>query len=61
VDAAERDRQRLRAEVASWPLRVSQAEIEHIIVHHPYSKARTLLWKAQMQAPATTPIEAAAD
>jgi hypothetical protein len=30
VDAAERDRQRLRAEVASWPLRVSQAEIEHM-------------------------------
>jgi len=27
VDAAARDRQRLRAEVASWPLRVSPAEI----------------------------------
>jgi hypothetical protein len=61
VDAAERDRQRLRAEVATWPLRVSQAEIEHIITHHPYSQARTLLWKARTHAPAATPVEAAAD
>jgi len=61
VDAAERDRQRLRAEVTTWPLRVSQAEIAHIITHHPYSQARTLLWKARTQAPAATPVEAAAD
>ncbi len=61
VDAIERDRQRLRPEVASWPLRMSQAEIEHIITHHPYSRARTLLWKARTVAPDATPIEDAAD
>jgi hypothetical protein len=60
-DAAERDRVRLRAEVASWPLRVSPAEIEHIVTHHPYSEARKILWKARTVAPATTPIESAAD
>jgi hypothetical protein len=60
-DASERDRQRLRAEVATWPLRVSQAEIEHIITHHPYSRARTLIWKARRPASDATPIEAAAD
>jgi hypothetical protein len=53
ADAAERDRQCLRAEVAGWPLRVSQAEIEHIITHHPYSTARTLLRKARRPAGAT--------
>jgi hypothetical protein len=60
-DAAERDRQRLRAEVAKWDLRVSQAEIEHILTHHPFSRARTLLWQARTKAPAATPIEDAAD
>ena len=60
-DAAERDRQCLRAEVAGWDLRVSQAEIEHIITHHPYSRARQLLWKTRVDAPVATPIEAAAD
>jgi hypothetical protein len=59
--ATERDRVRLRAEVASWPLRVSPAEIEHIITHHPYNKARTLLWQGRTRAPASTPIESAAD
>jgi len=59
--AAERDRQRLRAEVAGWDLRVSQAEIEHIITHYPYSRARQLLWKTRVDAPVATPIEAAAD
>jgi hypothetical protein len=61
ADAAERDRQRLRAEVASWPLRVSPTEIEHIITHHPYSKARTLLWQARRSASDATPMGAAAD
>lgn len=61
VEATERDRQRLRREVAQWDLRVSPAEIEHVITHHPYSVARGMLWKCRRQAPAATPIEAAAD
>ena len=60
TDAAERDRVRLRQEVAAWPLRVSPAEIEHIITHHPYSKARGLLWQARTVTPAAMPMEAAA-
>jgi hypothetical protein len=47
VDAAEGDRQRLRAEVAAWDLRLSPQEIEHVIQHNPYSKARALLWKCR--------------
>ncbi len=39
-DAAERDRQRLRAEVAQWDLRVTPEEIEQVIQYNPYSKAR---------------------
>jgi len=53
-DATERDRVRLRAEVAQWDLRVPPEEIEHVIQHNPYSKARALLWKCRRQ-------EAAAD
>jgi hypothetical protein len=49
ADAAERDRQRLRQEIASWDLRVKPGEIEHVILHHPYSKARQLLWDARRQ------------
>ncbi len=49
TDAAERDRARLRAEVAQWDLRVSLEEVEHVIQHHPYSKARALLWKCRRQ------------
>jgi hypothetical protein len=49
ADAAERDRQRLRQEVAAWDLRVSPQEIEHVIQHNPYSKARALLWKCRRQ------------
>jgi hypothetical protein len=60
-DAAARNRARLRKEVASWDLRVSQAEIEYILTHHPYSKARTLLWKARRPASNAMPMEAAAD
>jgi hypothetical protein len=60
-DAIERDRQRLRAEVAAWDLRVSKSEIEHVIQHNPYSRARQLLWQARTKAPAATPIESAAD
>jgi hypothetical protein len=60
-DAADRDRVRLRAEVAQWDLRVCQDEIEHIITHHPYSKARALLWQARRSASDATPMEAAAD
>ena len=60
-DAAERDRQRLRAEVAQWDLRVPPEEVEHVIQHNPYSKARALLWKCRRPAPAATPIESAAD
>jgi hypothetical protein len=60
TDAAERDRVRLRQEVAAWPLRVSPAEIELIITHHPYSKARGLLWQARTVTPAAMPMEAAA-
>jgi hypothetical protein len=45
-DAAERDRQRLRAEVAQWDLKVSAKEIEHVIQHNPYLRARQLLWQA---------------
>jgi hypothetical protein len=48
-DAAERDRQRLRAEVAQWDLRVPPEEVEHVIQHNPYSKARALLWKCRRQ------------
>jgi hypothetical protein len=61
ADAAERDRVRLRAEVAAWQLRISAQEIEHVILHNPYSKARALLWKTRVDARAATPIEAAAD
>jgi hypothetical protein len=61
TDAAERDRVRLRAEVAAWDLRVPPEEIEHVIQHNPYSKARALLWNQRRKSPAATPIEAAAD
>jgi hypothetical protein len=61
ADAAERDRIRLRAEVAQWDLRVAPEEVEHVIVHNSYSKARALLWKCRRQPPAATPIESAAD
>jgi hypothetical protein len=60
-DPAERDRVRLRAEVAQWDLRVSKSEIEHVIQHNPYLRARQLLWQARTKAQATTPIESAAD
>ena len=49
TDAAERDRVRLRAEVAQWDLSVPPEEIEHVIQHNPYSKARALLWKCRRQ------------
>jgi hypothetical protein len=49
TDAAERDRARLRAEVAQWDLRVPPEEVEHVIQHNPYSKARALLWKCRRQ------------
>jgi hypothetical protein len=49
ADATERDRQRLRQEVAAWDLRVTQAEIEHVITHHPYSAARGMLWTCRRQ------------
>jgi hypothetical protein len=58
ADAAERDRQRLHAEVSSWDLKVSPKEIEFIIQHQPYSKARQLLWQARR--PAAEPLTAAA-
>jgi hypothetical protein len=48
-DAAERDRVRLRQEVATWDLRVKPEEVEHVIQHNPYSKARALLWKCRRQ------------
>jgi hypothetical protein len=49
TDATERDRQRLRQEVAGWDLRVKPEAIEHVIQHNPYSKARQLLWKCRRQ------------
>jgi hypothetical protein len=49
ADPAEADRARLRAEVETWPMRVSEREVEHIISHHPYDRARALLWKARLQ------------
>jgi hypothetical protein len=49
ADATELDRQRLRQEVASWQLRVKPEEIEPVIQHNPYSKARRLLWAARRQ------------
>jgi hypothetical protein len=49
TDAAERDRVRLRAEVAQWDLRVPPEEVEHVIQHNSYSKARALLWKCRRQ------------
>jgi hypothetical protein len=61
ADAAERDRVRLRAEVAKWDLRVPPEEVEHVIQHNVYSKARALLWKCRRPVPAATPVEAAAD
>jgi len=60
-DAAERDRVRLRAEVAAWDLRVPPEEVEHVIVHNAYSTARQLLWKCRKNTQAATPIEAMAD
>jgi hypothetical protein len=61
ADATERDRVRLRAEVAKWELRVPPEEVEHVIQHNPYSKARALLWKCRRPVPDATPVEAAAD
>jgi hypothetical protein len=61
ADATERDRQRLRAEVAAWDLRVPPEEVEHVIQHNVYSKARALLWNCRRNTPAATPIESAAD
>jgi hypothetical protein len=49
ADPADADRDKLRREVATWPVRVSEHEVEHIISHHPYAKARALLWKARLQ------------
>jgi hypothetical protein len=49
TDATERDRVRLRKEVAQWDLRVPPQEVEHVIQHNPYSKARALLWKCRRQ------------
>jgi hypothetical protein len=60
-DAAERDRVRLRAEVAQWQLRISAKEIDHVILHNPYSKTRSLLRKTRVDATAATTIGAAAD
>jgi hypothetical protein len=60
-DATERDRQRLRQEVSTWDLKVSAKEIEHIITHHPYSRARQLLWQARNKASAATLSAQAAD
>jgi hypothetical protein len=60
-DAAELDRIRLRAEVAKWDLRVPPEEVEHVIQHNPYSRARQLLWKCRRDTPAATQAEAAAD
>jgi hypothetical protein len=28
---------------------VSEQEVKHIITHHPYARARALLWKARLQ------------
>lgn len=58
VDAAERDRQRLRQELSTWDLRVSPEEVEHVIRHNPYSKARQLLWRARTTA--SEPLTASA-
>jgi hypothetical protein len=56
-DAAERGRQQLRQEVAAWDLQVKPEEVEFIIQHQPYSKARQLLWQARRQT--TEPLTAA--
>jgi hypothetical protein len=61
LDATEQDRQRLRQEVSAWDLRVPPEEVEHVIIHNPYSKARALLWNCRRKAPAATPIESVAD
>jgi hypothetical protein len=47
--------------VATWHLRVSAEEIEHVILHDSYARVRTLLWKARTATPAATPCEDAAD
>jgi hypothetical protein len=49
--AVDADRAKLRAEVATWDLKVNPAEIEHIITHHSYSQARALLWKYRRTLP----------
>jgi hypothetical protein len=59
-DAAERDRQRLRAEVSTWDLRVPPEEVEYIIQRHSYSKARILLWKCCKSGPVDKPIKVSA-
>jgi hypothetical protein len=43
-------RTKLRRQVATWNLNVSQAEIEQIITHRPYVKARSLLWQVRRQS-----------
>jgi hypothetical protein len=35
--------------VAQWDLRVPPEEVEHVIQHNPYSRARALLWKCRRQ------------
>jgi hypothetical protein len=48
ADGAEAERAKLWAEVAIWALRVSPQEVEHILIHHPYARARALLWKVRL-------------
>jgi hypothetical protein len=50
---------KLYQEALGWGIAAS--EIEHVLKHHDLAKSRTLLWQARRQAPAATPIEAAAD
>jgi hypothetical protein len=46
--AGEAARAKLRAEVATWALRMNPEEVEHILTHHPYDRTRALLWKARL-------------
>jgi hypothetical protein len=47
-DPIEAERAKLRAEVATWALRVGKEEREYMITHHPYARASTLPWQARL-------------
>jgi hypothetical protein len=60
LDPAAEAKAKLRAEVATWNLKVSADEVEYVISRYPPDKARNLLWGARKPKPEPTPLEALA-